>query len=116
MRKDMAKVIVTRPRIVDSVRRRGRARSDDLLPKGVGLRRDAMEHGGFKALNENLAPLRRYLERQVGRSWNKVFGEIASIGCGPSIGWFGRLRPRGECSFPITLQSPVLRPSSCRRC
>jgi len=58
MRKDMAKVIVTRPRIVDSVRRRGRARPDDLLPKGVGLRRDAMEHGGFKMLNENLAPHR----------------------------------------------------------
>ena len=79
MRKDMAKVIVARSRIIDSVRRRGRARSDDLLPKAVGLRRDAMEHRGFKALNENLAPLRRYLERQVGRSWNQVFSEIASI-------------------------------------
>jgi hypothetical protein len=29
-------------------------------------------------LNENLAPLRRYLERQVGRPWNKVYSEIAA--------------------------------------
>lgn len=78
MRKDMAKVIVTRPRVVDSVGRRGRVCPDDQLPKGVGLRRDAMEHGGFKMLNENLAPLRRYLEKQVGRSWNRVFSEIAA--------------------------------------
>lgn len=78
MRKDMAKVIVARPRIVDSVRRRGRTRPDDLLPKGVGLRRDAMEHGGFKMLNENLAPLRRYLEKQAGRPWNHVYSEIAA--------------------------------------
>jgi hypothetical protein len=27
--------------------------------------------------NENLAPLRRYLERQVGRPWDKVYSEIA---------------------------------------
>ena len=29
-----------------------------------------------KWLNENLAPLRRYLLRQVGRPWDKVYGEI----------------------------------------
>jgi hypothetical protein len=28
-------------------------------------------------LNENLAPLRRYLERQVGRPWDKVYSEIS---------------------------------------
>ena len=28
-------------------------------------------------LNENLAPLRRFLERQVGRPWGKVYAEIA---------------------------------------
>ena len=28
-------------------------------------------------MNENLAPLRRYLERQVGRPWDKVYAEIA---------------------------------------
>lgn len=29
-----------------------------------------------KHLNENLAPLRRYLESQVGRPWDKVYSEI----------------------------------------
>src|SRR5439155_25177038 len=29
-----------------------------------------------KELNENLAPLRRFLEKSVGRSWNKVYSEI----------------------------------------
>jgi hypothetical protein len=29
-----------------------------------------------KWLNENLAPLRRYLHAQIGRPWNKVFSEI----------------------------------------
>jgi len=31
---------------------------------------------GGRGLNENLAPLRRYLRAQLGRPWNKVFGEI----------------------------------------
>jgi hypothetical protein len=30
-----------------------------------------------KSLNENLAPLRRYLARQVGRPWSKVYSEIS---------------------------------------
>src|SRR6185436_8226428 len=30
-----------------------------------------------KALNENLAPLRRYLESNVGRPWNKVYSELS---------------------------------------
>jgi hypothetical protein len=78
MRKDMAKIIVERPRKIDSVRRRGRGLPDDVMPKAIGLRRHVKEAGGFKMLNENLAPLRRYLERQVGRPWNKVFSEIAA--------------------------------------
>ncbi len=77
MREDMAKVIVTRPRVLDSVVRKGRALPDELLPKAIGLRRHAHEHGGYKMLNENLAPLRRYLEQQVGRPWDKVYSEIA---------------------------------------
>ena len=31
-----------------------------------------------KSLNENLAPLRRYLARQVGRPWAKVYSEIST--------------------------------------
>jgi hypothetical protein len=33
---------------------------------------------GYRSLNENLAPLRRYLHAQIGRPWNKVFGEICA--------------------------------------
>lgn len=29
-------------------------------------------------MNENLGPLRRYLDAQVGRPWDKVFGEICA--------------------------------------
>ena len=32
--------------------------------------------GGTKNLNEHLGPLRRYLDSQVGRPWDKVFSEI----------------------------------------
>ena len=33
---------------------------------------------GYRGLNENLAPLRRYLHAQIGRPWNKVFSEICA--------------------------------------
>jgi hypothetical protein len=32
--------------------------------------------GGSKFFNEHLGPLRRYLAKQVGRPWNKVYSEI----------------------------------------
>jgi hypothetical protein len=81
VRGDMAKVIVERPR------RRGWAWTK---PKGYGrkLRRDgdsdALQREGMKArwqshtksFNEHLGPLRRYLNSQVGRPWDKVFSEI----------------------------------------
>jgi hypothetical protein len=33
---------------------------------------------GYRELNENLAPLRRYLHTQIGRPWNKVFREVCA--------------------------------------
>src|SRR5580700_2479089 len=41
------------------------------------MRRAQALRGDRKQLNENLAPLRRFLESQVGRPWDKVFSEIA---------------------------------------
>lgn len=79
MRKDMPRVIVTRPRIVDSFCRKGRATPFEELPTKLGMRRSVQERGGYKMLNEHLAPLRRYLESQVGQPWDKVFSEIASV-------------------------------------
>jgi hypothetical protein len=77
MRDDMARVIVERPRIPDIKGRKGRPRSLDELPHYEGMRRPHLLTGEGKMLNENLQPLRRYLERQVGRPWSKVYAEIA---------------------------------------
>ncbi len=84
MRKDMSKVIVERPR-------RGRAAAglrpgrtsaledDDGEP--IRAARPARTPKGkpikTKALNENLAPLRRFLGKQAGRPWDKVYSEIS---------------------------------------
>jgi hypothetical protein len=78
MRNDMAKVIVERPRIRPFSSRKGRHRDPDDLPFREGFRRAAAMRGDRKQLNENLKPLRRYLERQVGRPWNKIYSEIAA--------------------------------------
>lgn len=78
MRDDMARVIVERPRIPDHGARKGRAVALDQLPAHEGMRRPHVRFWRGKQLNENLAPLRRYLEKQVGRPWDKVFSEIAA--------------------------------------
>jgi hypothetical protein len=78
MREDMARVIVERPRINPRNTRKGRARSLEELPQHEGMRRAQALRGDRKQLNENLTPLRRYLESQVARPWNKVYAEIAA--------------------------------------
>ena len=79
MRKDMAKVLVERPRLGGQGCRKGRrARDPDLLPKFKGMRRFREEQGDSKYLNENLAPLWRYLERQIGRPWDSVWSDICA--------------------------------------
>ena len=77
MRHDMAKVIVERPRRVERATPRGRAVAHEDLPTQEGMRARHVRNWGGKVLNENLQPLRRYLERQVGRPWNKVYAEIS---------------------------------------
>ena len=76
MREDMFKVIVERPRLVNS-----NSYSGDGRP--YRNREDGPSHLGMKAgydkrkwLNENLRPLQRFLEQQVGRPWDKVYSEI----------------------------------------
>ncbi len=73
MREDMYKVIVERPRHGkegDAIA--ARLRKDLDGPMRLGTRAGY----GYRSLNENLAPLRRYLHAQIGRPWNKVFSEI----------------------------------------
>jgi hypothetical protein len=81
MRSDMAKVIVERPRVPgwEGSKPKGCQRKlhrlrDDGPPIREGMK--ARWRGGTKSLNEHLGPLRRYLNSQVGRPWDKVFSEI----------------------------------------
>ena len=88
MRDDMFKVIVERPRW-------GASHAASPKPKRtphpdthhIGLKRHAKIGAPYtKGLNENLAPLVRYLRRQRGRPWNDVFSEIcASLDTGSTI-------------------------------
>ena len=98
MRKDMFKVIVERPRSnsrwADSMSRRARERhelanilkndwSDDEVENSKGLSHELNTHepmknryDSSKSLNENLAPLFRFLEKSVGRPWDEVYSEV----------------------------------------
>jgi hypothetical protein len=83
MRADMAKVIVERPRKKGGAwnkpkgyQRRLRRYGDDGPPAHEGIK--ACWQGRTKSLNEHLGPLRRYLDKQVGRPWDKVFSEICA--------------------------------------
>jgi hypothetical protein len=82
MRRDMSKVIVERPRWGhgfaafgmrrSKFERASRDRTDhDVLPKMMPTR---IAH--TKGLNENLAPLERFLRSRVGRPWNRVYSEL----------------------------------------
>src|SRR5258708_27864728 len=86
MRSDMHKVIVERPRMLRGAPRNRKTAlrlniSGSALAAADGddydsgpRRASSARHD--KHLNENLAPLRRYLESQVGRPWDKVYSEI----------------------------------------
>jgi hypothetical protein len=80
MRSDMHKVIVERPR----------PRSGYSFRKGDPLRkigwdelpaRESMKirHADRRYFNENLSPLRRWLERQVGRPWDHVYSDACKV-------------------------------------
>jgi len=74
MRSDMSKVIVERPRRGGGRDRKRRpARDFDDMPSKQSMKRG---HTDLKELNENLVPLKRYLRKNVGRPWDKVFSEI----------------------------------------
>lgn len=79
MRDDMFKVIVERPRWGRKYAAKSKLRYDKCPGrKHATGRRQVLEHRGYtKQLNENLAPLKRYLNKQVGRPWNKVYSEIS---------------------------------------
>ncbi len=86
MRADMAKVLVERPRFDSRDRgtpRKGyKKRLRRMLDAGESppIREGMMRpYGhGVPAFNEHLSPLRRYVQSQVGRPWDKVHSEICA--------------------------------------
>lgn len=85
MRADMGKVLVERPRLG-----RGRAANEpgkgyrkrvrkcldagDWPPAREGMKRPYVHNA--KSFNEHLGPLRRFLQSNVGRPWDKIYSEI----------------------------------------
>jgi hypothetical protein len=76
-------VIVERPRLGSRIRgtpkgyRRALQRlAEDGPPLREGMKR--RHRGGTKSFNEHLGPLRRYLDAQVGRPWDKVYSEVCA--------------------------------------
>ncbi|HET7716185.1 MAG TPA: hypothetical protein VFK86_11205 [Bauldia sp.] len=79
MRGDLAQVIIERPRRGGLERRKGRPPRDaDGLPAAEGMRRPHVLKRTGKSFNDLFGPIRRYLDKQVGRPWNKVYSEICA--------------------------------------
>ena len=83
MRDDMKKVLVTTPRIGSTMKNQevGSLRRDKITEDYDGPSRTSMKpsHRRYidrKQLNEYLNPLVRYLRKNCGRPWNKVYSEI----------------------------------------
>jgi len=72
----MFKVIVERPRVGGGKCRKGRRLDHEDLPFQEGMSRPHKLHWRGKSLNENLSPLRRFLESRVGKYWPQVYAEI----------------------------------------
>ncbi|MGJ8563443.1 MAG: hypothetical protein ACSHXY_07815 [Alphaproteobacteria bacterium] len=80
MREDMFKVIVERPRSGRSWATKSKLRyaPDDAPQRMSGKRIVTLSTRRTKHLNENLAPLKRYLMAQRGRRWDDVFSDICT--------------------------------------
>ena len=76
----MAKIIVDRPRTGGGGGERppkyekNVVDPDEQLPSKEGIKK--RHYRSRKELNENLAPLERFLHKQVGRPWDKIYSEI----------------------------------------
>lgn len=76
----MSKVIVERPRRMGydgGGAHKGRFVEPDLLVSKEGMRAPHVRNWGGKELNENLAPLRRFIQSRVGQPWDAVYSEIS---------------------------------------
>lgn len=87
MREDFAKILVERPRtgraFAELSKDRGqiRARQKADLAEELPDRESVRNKRGrlqTKEFGENLAPLYRFIDKQVGRPWNKVYAEVCA--------------------------------------
>ncbi|MCX5658786.1 MAG: hypothetical protein NTW19_03580 [Planctomycetota bacterium] len=76
MRDDMDKLIVERPRVRSHLKAPNHTKKRQQMPPEHWPTRESIRRTD-KYLNENLAPLRRFLEGSVGRPWSKVHAELA---------------------------------------
>ncbi|MES2054522.1 MAG: hypothetical protein V4564_01165 [Pseudomonadota bacterium] len=104
MRADMFKVIVERPRWGASHALPVKLKKDRDPHKSIGLKRHALEQAPYvKELNENLAPLRRFIQKRVGRRWDDVFSEIcAGLDTGSTVKMHVRQHLRDFVVFGIS--------------
>ncbi len=94
MRKDMFKVIVERERgngrapageksrLAYGRRQKPKWKSEDEFEKIDKPSNESMKRSlgwNRKSLNENLNPLRRFMETQIGRPWNNVWSDICEV-------------------------------------
>ena len=92
MRRDMHKVLTTRPRYggnaeLKSYDKKNRPRETrhfkgaevDLRPKQESMRKRHRVDWNGKEFSDYLAPLERYLRKQAGRPWDDVWSEICEI-------------------------------------
>jgi hypothetical protein len=85
MRRDMAKVVTERPRRGHGNRSKKWGRrlgkneyaAEDHGPTRAPIARHHQYGWNAKEFSDLLGPLRRYLRKQVGRPWDKVWSEIA---------------------------------------
>ena len=76
MREDMFKVIVERARLRGGWSRERPHQIRDLEDGGPSYEPLRPRSRRTKQLNENLAPLVRFLKKSTGRPWNKIYAEI----------------------------------------
>ena len=87
MRKDMDKVLVTTPRVGSSMkngevknnRRKAREGRYDELSSHSSMKPKSRKWDDRKMLNEYLNPLVRYLQKNCGKPWNKIYSDICKI-------------------------------------
>ena len=84
MRPDFKQVLIDRPRSGGSktyrnIRRGKTVKDPDHLPENQGMRRPYDRGYRRKEFSDHISPLKRWLRKQVGRPWNKVWSEICQV-------------------------------------